>query len=115
MEKKEKKQVFINRKKDFILLREKGKREVKQGFFIVYRVNGLSYNRFALCFPKWTGGAVQRNLFKRWSRHFIREKTWPVHLDLLLGFEKREKSFYKRMNCKGFFFGFEETCRRIKY
>ena len=116
MKKEEKKKaVFIKRRKDFVLLRKKGKRETEPGFFIVYRVNSLSYSRFALFFPKWTGKAVQRNLFKRWSRHFIRERNWPVHLDLLFGFEKREKSFYKTMDYKRFFSGFEKTCRRIKY
>ena len=115
LKRKKKRLIFINKKKDFVLLRKKGKREAGQGFFIIYRINGLSYSRFALYFPKWTGKAVQRVRFKRWSRHFIRQKEWSVNLDVLLGFEKREKSFYKVMDYKNFFSGFEKVCRRIKY
>lgn len=115
LKRKRKRQFFINKKKDFVLLIKKGKREAEQGFFIIYRINGLSYSRFVLCFPKWTGKAVQRVRFKRWSRHFIRKREWSVNLDLLLGFEKREKSFYKVMNYKKVFSGFEKVCQRIKY
>ena len=105
--------VSINKKEDFILLKKKGRRRKKEGFFIIYRKNDLSYCRFILFFPRWTGNAVCRNRFKRWARHFLREKKWSLSIDLLLGFEKKEKNFYKKMNYKNFCSGFEKICQRI--
>ena len=112
---KTKKLDSINKKKDFILLMREGKRVREMGFFIVYRKNNLAYYRFALFFPKWTGNAVQRNRFKRWTRHFLREKKWTGGLDLLLGFEKREKDFYKMMNYKKICSGFEKLASVLSF
>ena len=77
--------------------------------------NGFSYNRFAFFFPRWTGKAVQRNRFKRWARHFVRKRSWPVGLDILLGFEKTEKDFYNNVNYKQFYSGFEKACQNIEF
>ena len=107
--------VSLNKKKDFILLKKQGKRLKKQGFFIIYRQNNLSYCRRALFFPKWTGKAIQRSRFKRWARHFLLKKQWPKGLDLLLGFEKREEPFYKKMNYRDFYRGFEQVYRYIEF
>lgn len=115
MKVKRRKQVFLNRKKDFILLKRGGRKEEEGGGFILYKENSLSYNRFALFFPKWTGKAIQRNRFKRCVRYFIRKRSWPVGLDVMLGFEKREKDFYKNMDCKKLLSIFEKMCRRIEY
>ena len=106
--------VSLNKKKDFILLRKKGKYLKIQGFFIMYRKNNLSYNRIALFFPRWTGTAVQRNQFKRWARHFIAEQKWKKGLDIMLGFEKKEKSFYKDMKHQGFYAGFKQVSKYIE-
>ena len=110
-----KKQTFIRRKKDFILLRRRGKKVRAGGFFVLYRENNLSYNRFALFFPRRTGKAVQRTRFKRWARYFVRGRPWPAGLDIMLGFEEKEKDFYKDMNYKRFFSLFEKICQRIEY
>ena len=110
-----KKRVFLSKKKDFILLKKEGRRKSRAGFFIVYRKNHLPYCRFALMFPRWTGKAVCRNRFRRWARHFLREQKDLFGLDLLLGFEKREKSFYKMMKYDNFCLGFKKLFRRITY
>ncbi|MDE0518028.1 MAG: ribonuclease P protein component [Bdellovibrionales bacterium] len=106
--------ISLNKKKDFILLRKKGKYLKTPGFFIIYRKNGLSSSRIALFFPKWTGKAVQRNKFKRWARHFVAKQKWREELDILLGFEKREKSFYKNMKYHDFYTGFERVSKYIE-
>ncbi len=81
---------------------------------MVYRANQLAHSRFAFVFPRWTGKAVQRNRFKRWSRHFLRNKKSPFNMDLMMGFEKRDKHFYQRMSYEEFCAGFEKiyTCIR---
>ena len=109
-----KNQKILKRQRDFLLLKKEGKTIRKGGFFLTYRKNQLSHCRFAFLFPRWTGKAVQRNRFKRWARHFLKEKQWPVPLDLLLGFEKKEKDFYKKINYKQFCQGFEAICQGIE-
>jgi len=100
-------------KRDIFLLKKKGKRVSKNGFFIIYRKNQLSYCRAVYFFPRWTGKAVKRNLFKRWSRHFVRKNKHFIGLDMLLGFEKKEKDFYKQMNYNQFCTGFESISKLI--
>lgn len=107
--------VSLKKKKDFILLKKKGKYLKKQSFFIVYRKNGLSYSRIALFFPKWVGKAVQRNKFKRWARHFVAKQKGEEGLDILLGLKKRERSFYKNMKYKDFYSGFERVFKDIEF
>lgn len=112
--KKKQKGLSLSKKKDFLLLKKEGRKISKEGFFIIYRKNRQACCRFALFFPKWTGKAVQRNRFKRWARHFLREKQSLEAWDLMLGFEKQEKDFYKGMNYKCFCAGFEKVYREIK-
>ncbi len=110
----QKKRQVLSRKKDFLLLKKEGQRISRGGFFILYRKNRLSFCRFALFFPKWTGKAVCRNRFRRWTKHFLRQKSFPFPADLLLGFEKREKSFYKTMGYERFCAGFDKIFQRVK-
>ena len=107
--------VSLKKKEDFILLKKRGKRLKKQGFFMIYRQNDLSYCRKAFSFPRWTGKAVQRKRFKRWAHHFLLRKKELKGWDILLGFERREELFYKEMNYKAFCRGFEQIYRRIDF
>ena len=90
-------------------------RKVQEGgFFLIYRKNRPSPCQPRLAFARWTGKAVQRNRFKRWARHFLREKSPPKTMEITMGFEKKEKSFYKNMNYKQFCAGFEKLFNRIQ-
>ena len=91
-------------------------RKIKaQGFFLIYRKSPTSScSRPKFAFARWTGKAWQRNRFKRWGRHFLREKKPPFNMELTMGFEKREKSFYQRMNYEKFCAGFEKLYTRIR-
>lgn len=109
-----KKWLSLSKKKDFLLLKKEGQKISRGGFFILCRKNKLSFCRFALFFPKWTGRAVYRNRFRRWTRHFLRKKSFPFPADLLLGFEKKEKSFYKTMSYERFCAGFEKIFQRVR-
>ena len=113
MEEKPKNWLSLRRRKDFLLLKKAGQRIRKKGFFIIYRENKLSFSRFALFFPKWTGKAVYRNRFKRWARQFLKERKKLQGVDLMLGFEKKEKTFYKDMKYEYFYLGFDELLQSI--
>ncbi len=94
------------KKPDFSQLKKNGRSQRQKGFFVVYRKNKLSYARFAFVFPRYSGNAVQRNRFKRWARMLLNQKQELSGLDLLLGFEKKEKARYKKLNYKEFCAGF---------
>ena len=111
---KKKRLCFMNKKKDFAVLKQKGTKIRGRGFFIVCRKNNLTYSRFGFFFPKWTGNAVQRNRFKRWGRRFLQWEKLPVGVDLLLGLEKREKDFYQRINFESFCLSFKKLFLRIE-
>lgn len=114
MNRKQKKWFSLSKKKDFLLLKRNGRRLKREGFFIIYLKNELSLCRFGLSFPRWTGNAVHRSRFKRWARHFLKEKEDLKGVDLMLGFEKREKDFYKNMKYESFCIGFEKLYRLIQ-
>lgn len=110
----EEKWFSITKRKDFIFLRKQGRKASKDGFFIIYRENNLSHCRFALCFSKEAGKAVQRNRFKRWARAFLKEQKQKNNIDLLLGFEKKEKHFYKNLKYIDFYDGFKQLCLHVE-
>lgn len=94
------------KKPNFAQLKKNGLSQRKKGFFVVYRKNKLPYARFSFVFPRYSGNAVQRNRFKRWARALLNRKQELLGLDLLLGFEKKEKDRYKKMKYKEFCEGF---------
>ena len=104
----------IRKKQDFKLLRKKGRVLREKGSFIVYRKNEETCTRIALFFPKWTGNAVRRNRFRRWAKCFIREQEWPESLDCLIGFEKKPKDFYQKINYQEFYSNFKNIYERLK-
>ena len=112
--KTEGKWLSITKRQDFGFLKKRGKKLSKAGFFIVYRKNNLSCCRFALCFSKKTGKAVQRNRFKRWARSFLKNQRWKSNVDLLLGFENKEKHFYQNLKYTDFYDGFKQLCQYIE-
>ena len=112
--KTEGKWLSITKRQDFSFLKRRGKKLSKAGFFIVYRENNLSYCRFALCFSKKTGKAVKRNRFKRWARSFLKGQRWSSNVDLLLGFENKEKHFYQNLKYIDFCDGFEQLCPSVE-
>ena len=73
-----------------------------------------SRNRPKFVFARYTGKAVQRNRFKRWARHFLRQKKPPYNMDIIMGFEKREKNFYQRINYETFYATFDKLYTRIQ-
>ena len=103
----------LNKKRDFEILKKKGRRLKKNFFFIIYRNNQLSYSRVAWVFPRWTGKAVLRNRFKRWGRDVLKKHQYFSGQDLLVGFEKRERSFYREMKYKVFCYNLEEALQCI--
>ena len=105
--------VSLKKRKEILFLKKKGSRLKKGFYFIMFCKNELDYCLFAWCFPRWTGSAVRRNLFKRWAREFFRRKQWAVGLDLLVGFEKTDKAFYETVTYEKFYAGFEEICQNI--
>ena len=106
--------VSIKKKKDFLQIRKKGKRVKDRFFFICFLENNLSYSRFAFVFPKWTGTAVERNRFKRWGRGFLTKQTELKGVDVILGFEKTKKAFYKQVNYEMFESIFEKLFRSLR-
>ncbi len=105
----------LNKKKDFEKLKTQGQKLKQKFFFIVYRSNQLSYSRVAWVFPRWIGKAVLRNRFKRWGREVLRSIQYPEGQDLLIGFEKREKGFYKTMKYKIFCHTFKKVLQCIPF
>ena len=103
----------LSKKRDFEILKKKGRRLKKRFFFIIYRNNQLSYSRVAWVFPRWTGKAVLRNRFKRWGREVLRKNPCCDGRDLLVGFEKKERSFYREMKYKVFYYNFKEVLQCI--
>ena len=71
-------------------------RKVQEGgFFLIYRKNRPSPCQPRLAFARWTGKAVQRNRFKRWARHFLREKSPQRLWKSQWGLKKKKKAFTK--------------------
>lgn len=110
----EEKWFSITKRKDFVFLKKQGTKLSKAGFFIVYRENNLSYCRFGLCFSKKTGKAVQRNRFKRWARFFFKKQRWKNNIDLLLGFENKDRQFYQNLKYIDFYDGFKRLCQCVE-
>lgn len=80
------KQNVLRKKKDFSFLYNKGKSVGERCLVLIYRENGLSYNRRAYLASKKVGGSVQRNRARRLLRESYRayeEKIGPGY-DILL-------------------------------
>ncbi len=62
----------LRNRKDFSSLHNKGKSVGERCLVLVYRKNGLSYNRRAFLASKKVGGSVQRNRARRLLRESFR-------------------------------------------
>ena len=101
-------------KQDFELLRKKGLKIRQRGFFLIYRKNQLAFSRLAFAFSRRTGNAVQRNRFKRWGRHFLREQKKPFNMDLIMGFEHKKKEEVIDLRYETFYLRFKNLYKRIQ-
>jgi ribonuclease P protein component len=63
----------LKKKSDFDNVFVAGKRKGCSGARIVYRPNGLDYNRFAVCPVRKYGNSVKRNRVKRIFRELYRQ------------------------------------------
>lgn len=70
-------------KKDFSALYNKGKSVGERCLVLIYRKNGLSYNRRAFLASKKVGNSVIRNR----ARRLLRESFRSVSEDLKLGYD----------------------------
>jgi ribonuclease P protein component len=66
----------IRNKKDFLVIKEKGKRVVTDNFVIYIHKNSLGINRVGIIVLKIIGKAVKRNRVKRLLREFFRLNKW---------------------------------------
>ncbi|MFA5634853.1 MAG: ribonuclease P protein component [Anaerovoracaceae bacterium] len=68
----------LRNKKDFSSLYNKGKSVGERSLVLIYRKNGLSYNRMAFLASKKVGGSVQRNRARRLLKESFRTLDDPV-------------------------------------
>jgi len=75
----------LRKKKDFSVLYNKGKSVGERCLVLLFRKNGLSYNRRAFLASKKVGGSVQRNRARRLLResHRILEANIKSGYDLI--------------------------------
>lgn len=79
------KQDVLRKKKEFTLLYNKGKSVGEKCLVLIFRKNGLPYNRKAFVASKKVGGSVQRNRARRLLRESYRslEKSIKPGYDIL--------------------------------
>ncbi|MDD6191193.1 MAG: ribonuclease P protein component [Firmicutes bacterium] len=92
------KKEVLRRDKDFSALYKKGKSFPDKYIVLIYRKNGLSYNRTAFLASKKVGNSVQRNRAKR----LIREGYRLIESELKQG---NDIVFIARKNINGRKFG----------
>ncbi len=68
----------LRNKKDFSSLYNKGKSVGERCLVLIYRKNGLSYNRMAFLASKKVGGSVERNRARRLLKESFRTLDHPV-------------------------------------
>jgi ribonuclease P protein component len=73
----------LRNKKDFSVLYNKGKSVGERCLVLIYRKNGLSYNRRAFLASKKVGGSVQRNR----ARRLLRESYRGLEENLITGYD----------------------------
>ncbi len=73
----------LRNKKDFSLLYNRGKSVGERSLVLIYRKNGLSYNRRAFLASKKVGGSVQRNR----ARRLLRESFRSLDYNLKSGYD----------------------------
>jgi len=68
----------LRNKKDFSSLYNKGKSVGERCLVLIYRKNGLSYNRMAFLASKKVGGSVERNRARRLLKESFRTLDYAV-------------------------------------
>ncbi len=76
----------LRKKKEFLLVREEGKRFFTDSFILNIRSNGLGIRRLGISVSSKVGCAVKRNRIKRLIReHFrLNKDTFPPSADVLI-------------------------------
>jgi ribonuclease P protein component len=89
---KKQRTVAIKRKEEMSLLLKNGYKWECSILNIYYLINKREYNRCAICVPKKTGTAVNRNKIKRIVREFLKKNkgTTPSHYDTLIRFHPKK-------------------------
>jgi ribonuclease P protein component len=77
------KQDVLRKKKEFTLLYNKGKSVGEKCLVLIFRKNGLPYNRKAFVASKKVGGSVQRNR----ARRLLKESYRSIENDLRPGYD----------------------------
>lgn len=73
----------LRKKEDFYLLYNKGKSVSERYLVLIYKENGLSYNRKAILASKKVGNSVQRNR----ARRLLRESYRLIENNLKSGYD----------------------------